>query len=278
MKIGSQEMFAGSLHAFGFTRTLLGLTSFPLAGCLLRASRPSSFVLAAGLLWVAISALPADIMDFDYRFAFPAAAPIYAAAGYGLAVWLRLAMEIQYSSPRRAAAGLTAAIVFVAVASHLVLFTKFESQRFRRRSYGAAIAGAHISLGKILGKFQGSADRRPQIAIGDAGAVPYYSTWRTIDTYGLNDSEIGIRGNHDPSYFLDQQPDLVVIVSNRRGDYRATQFFPREDDYYAPIQRAGFRRLAVMAFSLESYLWIMGDPNSDVGRYVTKEVGKRVKK
>jgi len=277
MKIGSQEVFAGSEHAFAFARTVLGLASFPLAGCLLRASRASSFVLAAGLLWLVISALPADIMDYDYRFAFPAAAPLHAAAGYGLAVWLRLALGIRHSTPRRAAAGLTAAMVLVAVTSHLILFAKFESSRFQRRSYGAAIESAHIRLGKILGKFQGPRDRRPKIAIGDAGAVPYYSGWQTIDTYGLNDSEIGIRGNHDPSYFLDQQPDLIVIVSRRQHDYRATQFFPREDDFYAPIQRAGFKRLATMAFSLESYLWIMGDPESAVGRHVRDEVGKLLK-
>ena len=74
------------------------------------------------------------------------------------------------------------------------------------------------------------------------------------------------------------KPDLIVIVSSRQRDYLATKFFPREDDYYAPIQRAGFTRLAVMTFSLESYLWIMGNPDSDVGRYVRTETAKLVKK
>jgi len=278
MKIGSQEAFAGTEHAFTFVHTLLRLASFPLAGYLLRRSRASSFVLGSGLLWLVISALPANIMDYDNRFAFPAEAPLLAAAGYGLAVWLRLAMGIPYSSARRAVAGLAGAVLLVAVTSHLILFANFDSNRFQRRSYGAAIEGAHIRLGKILGKFQGSKGQRPKIAIGDAGAIPYYSGWQTIDTYGLNDTEVGIRGNHDPSYFLDQQPDLVVIVSSRQQEFRATEFFPREDDFYAPIQRAGFKRLAIMTFSIQSHLWIMGDPESDVGRYVRNEVGKLVKK
>ena len=271
MKIGSQETFAGSDHAFAFARAVLGVASFPLAGCLLRANRAALFTLAAGLFWLGISALPADIMDYDYRFAFPAAPLLYAAAGYGLAVWLRLAMEIRYTRSWHAVAGISAAVVLLAFASHLHLFANFDSTRFQRRSYGAAIEDTYIRVGKILAKFQGTPER-PTIAMGDAGAVPYYSGWRTIDTFGLNDPEIGIRGNHDPAYFLDQHPDLVIIVSKRYREFRASRFFPREDDFYAPLQVAGFEKLAVIPFSIDSHLWIMGNPDSDVGRHVRQGV------
>ena len=157
MKIASQETFAGSEHALALARELLAVASFPLAGCLIRANRAALFVLAAGLAWLAISALPADIMDYDYRFAFPAAPILLAAAGYGLAVWLRLATQIRYSNPRRAAARLATAVALLAVASHLVLFEKYDSTRFNRRSYGEAIEAAHIRLGKILAKVSGVA-------------------------------------------------------------------------------------------------------------------------
>ena len=167
-------------------------------------------------------------------------------------------------------------MALVAVASHLILFEKFDSTRFQRRSYGEAIEAAHMRLGKILAKYREAPGRQPVIALGDAGAIPYYSGWRTIDTFGLNDAEIGIEGNFDPSYFLDQRPDLVVIVSERRSEYRVTEFFPREADFFEPIQAVGFEMLAIMPFSLNSYLWIMGDPESDVGRHVRNEIQKLV--
>jgi hypothetical protein len=172
-------------------------------------------------------------------------------------------------------------VVVIAVASHLVLFQNFDSVRFNRHSYGMAVEVAHIRLGKILAKFPGSAgpgSAGPVIALGDAGAVAYYSRWRTIDTFGLNDPEIGIRGNFDPSYFLDQRPDLVVLVSERRREFRATEFFPREVDFADPVKAAGYQLLAVMPFSLKSYLWIMGDPESDIGRHVRAEVAKLIEK
>ena len=68
-----------------------------------------------------------------------------------------------------------------------------------------------MKLGRYRVKAAG--DELPLDAIGNAGAVPYYSRWRVVDTFGLNGSVIGMEGNHDPAYVLAQDPDLVVLVS-----------------------------------------------------------------
>ena len=48
--------------------------------------------------------------------------------------------------------------------------------------------------------------------------MPYYSRWRTIDIYGLNDPHIARHGR-DPAYVLAQHPDLVVLISTHETEF-----------------------------------------------------------
>lgn len=70
-------------------------------------------------------------------------------------------------------------------------------------------------------------EREPLIAVEAAGAIPFFSKFRTLDTYGLNNRHIahsaplvdGAVGHEhgDADYVWAQKPDLLVFRSGRGG-------------------------------------------------------------
>jgi hypothetical protein len=75
---------------------------------------------------------------------------------------------------------------------------------------------------------------------------------------------------------LDQDPDLVVLVSREQVEYRTHETMPWEGRLYEAVREAGMARIAVMSFSPRSHLWVMGDPGSEIARYVAREMRKLV--
>jgi hypothetical protein len=275
LKVASQELLAGSDTVFSFLRAMLVAAGLPLAGCLLRVNRQVLVVASAAGLWLGLCLLPANIMDYEARFCFPAAPLVFALAGYGLAVWFsQLEALLAGASARRSGVRLVCAVATVALASWLALSTRHAEIVFDRRSYGLALEQTHVRLGRMLADFPGARDERPLLAMGDAGAVPYFSGWRIIDTFGLNDPVVGIRGNRNPSYVLQQDPDLVILASGKQIQYETHETMPWEDRLFDAVRAAGMTRIAVMSFSPRSHLWVMGDPESEIARYLAREMRK----
>jgi hypothetical protein len=131
--------------------------------------------------------------------------------------------------------------------------------------YGEGMRSAYIAVGLKLAAYSG-APASPVLATSEAGAVPYYSGWTTIDTYGLTDPTIALSGQHDPAYVLDQQPDVLVLVS------RSPEVFEPEMGWdkalYEASLEAGMKRAAVLRFYERFYLWVMAREGSDVGEYL----------
>ncbi len=276
LKVASQELLAGKDTALSFLGTLLVCLGFPLAGAVLRLNRQVLLILGVAAVWVGLCLFPAHIMDYEARFCFPAAPLLFALAGYGLAVWLSQ-LEALFAGESRSgsAVRLACAVALVVLASWLALSQRHAEMAFDRRSYGMALEHSHVRLGKILADFPvAEGERRPLLAIGDAGAVPYYSRWRVVDTFGLNDPVIGIEGNRDPRYVLDQDPDLVVLVSREQVDYRTHETVPWEGRLYEAVREAGMARIAVISFSPRSHLWVMGDSRSEIARYLARQMRK----
>ena len=173
--------------------------------------------------------------------------------------------------------GLACVVLVVAGASWLGLSQRHAAIAFDRRAYGLALEHTHVRLGKLLAGFPGGLDGRPVLAVGDAGAIPYFSGWRIVDSFGLNDPLIGIEGNHDPAYVLAQNPDLVVLVSRKQLDYETHETMPWEGRLFESVRAAGMTRIAVMGFSPRSHLWIMGDPHSEIAGYVAREMRQLMK-
>lgn len=74
------------------------------------------------------------------------------------------------------------------------------------------------------------------LALGDCGAIPFYSELRTIDLFALNDLRIARQG-FDVDYVLDQKPDLIILRSKS-----ARVLDPVDDESEAMAKSARFRQ------------------------------------
>jgi hypothetical protein len=131
-----------------------------------------------------------------------------------------------------------------------------------RRSYAETLRRAHFAIAHELAAIGVPGDRPPVLAVADAGAIPYYSGWRSIDVVGLNDRHLARHGP-DPAYVLAQSPDLVLLNSKSDERFEARQ--PWMQDLYAACIRAGMQPFHVWRMRLGSYyVWMLGRPGSAV--------------
>jgi hypothetical protein len=74
-------------------------------------------------------------------------------------------------------------------------------------------AGQHgwdptYDAGVVLGQFK---DKHYTLATSETGLLPFYSEWRAIDTWGLNDSWIAHHGTITESYLEREHPEVIVF-------------------------------------------------------------------
>ena len=85
-----------------------------------------------------------------------------------------------------------------------------------REGYEQGLSQAHIALGAWLAQ-RHAADAL--VALGDAGAIPFFSGLPTLDLWGLTDANIaGLPGEYGSrpdvvEYALGRKPDVFVIWS-----------------------------------------------------------------
>ncbi|HUT56137.1 MAG TPA: hypothetical protein VM658_22285 [bacterium] len=208
---------------------------------------------------------PAHIMGYLWRYLVPATPSILAFSALGLAVvlaWLKARLAIK--SDR---------VAFYAAGTIVVLLAAFSVERsvtgdyikFPRTS-AVQMGRAHIALGKYLASFAPSSGT-PLLAILDAGAVAYYSNWRVIDTFGLNDPHIALTGEREPGYVLAQNPDLIIIRSSD-----PQKFVPKNWDsgLYEPGKEKGYARAKVVELHEGYYLWVMAVEGTPIYEYMKK--------
>lgn len=73
---------------------------------------------------------------------------------------------------------------------------------------------SHIKIGKILGKYEELKDNTIGIVV-DAGAIPYYSKWKTYD-YTLNDVYV-VQHGFDVERFYSFEPKVIIINISAQG-------------------------------------------------------------
>ncbi|MBI3784383.1 MAG: hypothetical protein HY270_13385 [Deltaproteobacteria bacterium] len=202
---------------------------------------------AATLALFVFFLFPQPVMGYEWRFLFPLLPLVCAWAGSGtvrVLPWL----ESKGIGPLRYA--LVAAIL---VSTVLNLIPDARESRDDLRAYAAGLTRAHVALGQELQRST-TQPKSPVLAIGDAGAVPYYSGWYTIDTHGLNNPVIARAKSYDAGYVLQQRPDVLVLLSSS-----ATTFVSKldyEKDLYDAALHAGMGRSDVLQFAPGYYLWV----------------------
>lgn len=124
--------------------------------------------------------------------------------------------------------------------------------------YAKGLQQAHIQLGRWLDQHASPIAR---IAIGDAGAVPYYAKRYTIDLMALNDrhlARLSPRFGHkiDVAYVLNQQPDyLILLSSTSQGSFRGLTLVDQAI-YEAIKQDPRYTLQDVYTFGETYFLWV----------------------
>jgi arabinofuranosyltransferase len=200
--------------------------------------------------------LPQHQMGYDHRYLAPLDPTISVLAGVGLARALARFDMV----PRVARLGAATAAVVVSVG--------LEAENARgvlrgEAAYGDGLTRAHEALGRDLFRLGVPGAR---LAISDAGAVPYFSRWWTLDLLGLNDARIATTGRHEPEGLLHARPDVVVLFSEYADRFEPWDWNAWEAPLYAACLDRGFVRVDLRRFAPDYWLWVMARPGSVAAR------------
>jgi hypothetical protein len=268
-KISGGALLPGAENALGLAALLLGGVGLPIALAFCFSARSALPLAAIALATLLVAALPDPVMDFDFRYATPALPLAFALAGCGFARLVELvlasARSARTDSPRWLALALSA------VAAAALAAQSWEPARGslrERRAYGHALEGTNVGLGRALADYRVRSGRTPLIALGDVGAIPYYSGWRALDTFSLNEPAIAIGGRHDPAYVLDQRPDLVITVSTSAREFRPHWANRHDGPLFEAARARGLRPAVILSFSAASFLFVLAEPESEIETYL----------
>lgn len=198
---------------------------------------------------------PEHMIGYNWRFLFPILPFIFVIAAIGVFDLQKLLQPCLGTVMAKRSLS-TAVFVAICMLFPLGIIVARESKETSRSLvYSKGLSKAHIALGKKLREL-GGPENSFIVAIADAGAVPYYSKWKAIDTFGINDVHIAMSGKHDPQYVLDQNPDVVVLISHNRD-----KFEPIHEWEHGLLQSCLLRGMVkVSTYEFESnyyYLWVM---------------------
>jgi len=180
----------------------VGLAAVAAAQGLRASAGPLARAWTAGLCLAVASRVAFDLWSGSevmgvHRFLAPLLPPLFVLADEG-------ARKLAQRGGARNAIALACVLALVTnVAAH-------RRQSEMRGNYERGLGNAHIALGRWLAEHY-SPDT--WIALGDAGALPFYSALPTIDLWGLNDAEIArLPGEYGA------RPGLVSLVFERAPD------------------------------------------------------------
>jgi arabinofuranosyltransferase len=226
-----------------------------LVPALVRPARSLWPALAAMAALTAFFVLPQHQMGYDHRYLAPLDPSLGVLAGVGLARLVRL---VPFAPPLRAA--IPAALLAVAAGLEA---TGASAVIDGEAAYGIGLSRAHARLGQdlfALGMPEG------RLVISDAGAVPYFSRWWTLDLVGLNDATIATTGRRDPAWVLAQNPDVVVLASPSVDHIEPWDWNTWEPALFDACIAAGFVRVGVRRFADDYWLWVLARPGSAASR------------
>ncbi len=184
-----------------------------------------------------------------FRFLVPALPLIWILAERVLVGWIRTARL----GPRYG-------FLLVALSGLLIAAQVADYVRLRHYSIERERAGmeqAHISLGKWL---KVNSPPNAKIAVGDIGAIGYWSGLRVLDLDGLADTHIAhlpgtFGGKGDSNYVLSESPDFIVLRASRCKPELDEIHLAMDKEIYAnPVFQHHFHRLSCWDFWADYYL------------------------
>lgn len=125
---------------------------------------------------------------------------------------------------------LLAGLLGLMLGNQVLQFVRLRSQLLEPHRIG--FERAHVALGQWL---KGNSPAGATIAVGDIGAIPFYSGLRVIDTAGLADAHVArlpgvLYSKADSGYVLSQMPQFIILLVRRCE--------PKAEDFYSAMDKA----------------------------------------
>ncbi len=251
---------SGTIHIAGvgvtisFLATILPASLVPLFLVLRLRPKWSAAILTPVVLMLGYFVTIDHIMGYGYRYLYPLWPVLSLIGGVGVLAFL---VEYRHRSGMRTV--LFTIVLLLALSISLGLTRGFSDAAYYVE-YAEGLQRAHILLGYTLRSVAWRTES-PVLAIGDAGAVPYYSGMTTIDSFGLNDPFIATHFKGDRStYILSQHPTLIVFISSSLEGFHSPLFY--EKALYDSAVAIGYVERAVFAFQPDYFLWALWNPRS----------------
>ncbi len=259
VKVDTDRGFAGADKVLGFLVHVALPLGLLFALGLLRQRRNLLPQLVAVCAFLAFYSYPVHRMGMQWRFLAPAFPFLAVVSACGLPLLIeRIASSEVLRTPRRRVIEAAVVLLLLPAVSWGLLRDAPWHIRWAR-NYAGYLEKTHMALGKKLRSL--STDESPPVlAIHDAGAVPYFSRWTTIDIVGLNEPELAMRGRRDAKYVLSKDPDLVVLASLARGRMKPAHGWAHE--HYTESLDQGLQ--VVRTIGGPYYLLLIARPDSAI--------------
>lgn len=263
-KLGNNLRPEGTADVASFILTLAPSVMLPLLFALRKITRQHYIIATPIALLLLFYIFPEHTMGVYSRFVFPVSPLIYALAGAGSVNLLAEFIGGWEGRFRTIKSAFSIACVALVALSPLANITSIRNQ-----SQGAVRAiNPYIYFGRLLRSFP--SNQSMTLAIGDAGAIPYYSQWNTIDLVGLNDPNTLFRSSNESylKYVFANDPDLILLTFN--DPERLVRDTKLTIEIYQAAVDHGMQKVGVLRVSDTYYLWICAEPDTPLGEYLQK--------
>lgn len=223
----------------------------------LRNVKPLVPVLTAIILLLMYSLSVQHIMSYNNRYLFPLFPPI-------ILVFIYLISLKSYIILSKGFRVLILMCLVLGFSFSQVYY--YGNVRKALATYTIGMQQAHVKLGRLLNELNFIGNY--SIALGDAGAIPYYSKWYTIDTFGLNNRIIALniqKGIYNVNDIFSILPDLIVVLSSSGKEFKP--LLKNEILIYDDLKNFGYKKIGDMEFSTQYYLWIYSN-NETIKKFI----------
>jgi hypothetical protein len=206
---------------------------------------------------------PMHIMGIYSRFIFPSSPLIYALAGAGVINFFATSQWFKVGEKPSIVKTLFAigSIALIALSPLANITTTIKESGSAKNPMAP-----YIYFGRYLKAFPST--RPMTLAIGDAGAIPYYSEWNTIDLTGLTDPNTLFMTSPELylEYVFGHDPDLVILTFNdAEKPVRDAQI---SGALYETALAKGMKKIGVIKLTEAYYLWVFAEPGTQLEEYL----------
>ena len=268
------QVFAGVSDVSDFLLTILPPLAVFIVLAFLRFRKGLFVLLIPVITIIGIYLFPEHIMGYNWRFLYPTVPLIFALASYGSFV-LYLAIDMYSKSMPKVSQLKLFAVLLIIFSVQLIPLSSAGLVFNEANDIAYGMKNVYTRLGKALHDFD--TDMSSLMAIGDAGAIPYYSQWEVIDILGLNNRKIALSDLPEVEYMAQLNPDLVVIASQEKGEFVRDQPNDRQAKYFNKAIELGMVKIRALMVSEGYYLWLLAYEESEIAQYLDQLYSKPAK-